>query len=124
MKRIATTCLGLAFCSTVAVWSGVRSPAAGEENTKEPIIKITARKFDYEPGEIHLKVGQPVVLELISRDVTHGFNIPDLGLRADLKEGQTARVRIVPQKEGRFEFHCDNFCGVHHEEMNGSIVVE
>jgi cytochrome c oxidase subunit 2 len=124
MKRIAATCLGLAFCSTVAVLSGVGSPASGEGNTKEPTIKITAHKFDYEPGEIHLRVGEPVVLELTSRDVTHGFNIPDLGLRADLKEGQTARVRIVPQKKGTFEFHCDNFCGVRHEEMNGSIVVE
>jgi cytochrome c oxidase subunit II len=124
MKRIAAACLGLAFCSTVAVLSGMRSPASGEGNTREPTIKITARKFDYEPGEIHLRVGEPVVLELTSRDVTHGFNIPDLGLRADLKEGQTARVRIVPQKKGTFEFHCDNFCGVRHEEMNGSIVVE
>jgi hypothetical protein len=33
-----------------------------------------------------------------------------------------ARVRIVPQKTGTFEFHCDNFCGIDPENMNGTIM--
>lgn len=124
MKQITATVLGLTLCSGVSVFWGLSSLASGPAETKEPSIKITAHKFDYEPNQIHLKLGEPVVLELTSRDVTHGFNIPDLGLRADLKDGQTARVRLVPQKRGTFEFHCDNFCGVRHEEMSGTIIVE
>jgi heme/copper-type cytochrome/quinol oxidase subunit 2 len=50
--------------------------------------------------------------------VLHGFNIPDLGLRADLEPGETVRVRLVPEKAGTFEFHCDNFCGIDHEDMS------
>jgi cytochrome c oxidase subunit 2 len=63
------------------------------------------------------------VLELTSKDVTHGFNISDLGLRADLDPGETVRLRIVPEKTGTFEFHCDNFCGVDHESMSATITV-
>jgi len=33
------------------------------------------------------------------------------------------RVRIVPDRTGRFEFRCDVFCGSGHEDMAGEIVV-
>jgi cytochrome c oxidase subunit 2 len=31
----------------------------------------------------------------------------------------TVRVRVVPEKAGRFAFLCDNFCGDGHEHMAG-----
>lgn len=96
---------------------------SGNAEAPERVIKITAHKFAYEPDRIDLKVGEPVVLELTSKDVTHGFKIPDLGLRADLEPGETARVRLVPEKAGTFEFYCDNFCGIDHESMSATIVV-
>ena len=98
--------------------------SSGGAQTSERVVRITARKFEYQPPEIHLKAGEPVVLELISKDVTHGFNIPDLGLRADLEPGESARVRLVPEKPGTFEFYCDNFCGIDHENMSAVIIVE
>jgi cytochrome c oxidase subunit 2 len=94
------------------------------DQSAERVIKITAHKFTYEPNEIQLKLGEPVVLELTSKDVTHGFNLPDLGLRADLEPGETVRVRLVPEKAGTFEFHCDNFCGIDHENMSATIIVQ
>ena len=114
-------------CAVIAlpiVFFGSTFLSSGGVQTSERVVKITARKFEYQPHEIHLKVGEPVVLELVSKDVTHGFNIPDLGLRADLEPGETTRVRLVPEKPGTFEFHCDNFCGVDHENMSAAIIVE
>ena len=35
----------------------------------------------------------------------------------------TLRVRVVPEKVGTFDFHCDVFCGSGHEEMAGRIMV-
>jgi cytochrome c oxidase subunit 2 len=96
---------------------------SGNAQAPERVIKITAHKFAYEPDRIDLKVGEPVVLELTSKDVTHGFKIPDLALRADLEPGETARVRLVPEKAGTFEFYCDNFCGIDHENMSATIIV-
>jgi cytochrome c oxidase subunit II len=89
----------------------------------EQVIKVSAKKFDYTPGEIRLKKGVPVVLEITTQDVVMGFNAPDLGARADIIPGQVARVRLVPNKAGTFEFHCDIFCGTGHEELEGAIVV-
>ena len=90
---------------------------------KEQIIKILARRFTYTPNKLSLKRGVPVILELTSADVLMGFNAPDFDVRADIIPGQTARVRLVPDKVGTFTFLCDIFCGSGHETMSGTITV-
>ena len=89
----------------------------------EKVIRIEAKRFDYTPGELTLKKGEPVVLELTSRDVLMGFNLPDFNLRADLVPDKVTRVRFVPDKTGTFTFLCDIFCGSGHEEMHGQLRV-
>ena len=90
---------------------------------KERVIAIEARKFIYTPNEITLKKGEPVVLAFTAVDFIHGFFIPDMHIRADLKPGQVNEVRLTPGKSGEYAFLCDNFCGSGHEEMNGKIIV-
>ena len=97
---------------------------AAKAKVKERRIKIQAKKFEYTPNKIILKTGQPVVLEFTSVDFIHGFNIPDMNLRADLPPGQITKVRFTPDKAGEYEFLCDNFCGSGHEEMSGKIIVK
>jgi cytochrome c oxidase subunit 2 len=108
----------LAACRSHDEHAGAPAPAA------ERVVHVTARKFEYSPSEIHLKKGEPVVLELVSLDRTHGFEAPDLGLRTEIHAGEPSRVRFVPDKVGRFPFHCDVFCGSGHEDMTGEIVVD
>lgn len=90
---------------------------------EEQVIHMTARKFAYEPSEITVRKGEPVVLEITSLDRDHGFHLDAFGVRADVKPGQVTRVRLVPDRVGRFEFACDVFCGSGHEEMSGELVV-
>ena len=97
-------------------------PAAGADGTGR-VVAVTARRFSYTPSVIELELGVPVIVELTSLDRDHGFNIPDLRVRADVAANNTVRVRIVPDKLGTFAFHCDVFCGSGHEEMAGRIVV-
>jgi cytochrome c oxidase subunit 2 len=91
---------------------------------KEIVIKITAKKFEYSPSSIKIKKGIPVIFELTSLDRLHGFNCPKLGVRTDIEPGKVSRVRILAQKTGVYEFHCDIFCGDGHEDMYGKIIVE
>jgi cytochrome c oxidase subunit II len=111
---------GLAVTALAAATSGIaiRSFAA------ERVIPIKAHKFTYEPDEIVLKLNEPAILEFTTADVVMGFNAPDFKVRATIIPGQTARVRIVPDKTGTFVFHCDVFCGDGHEDMDGTIRVE
>ncbi|HKA43011.1 MAG TPA: cupredoxin domain-containing protein [Burkholderiales bacterium] len=97
---------------------GARVLAQGER-----IIRITARKFEYEPSAIELRKDEPVLLELVSADVTMGFNVPAFKVRTDIVPGQVARVRLKPDQAGTFDFYCDVFCGDFHEDMSGTIRV-
>lgn len=100
--------------------------AFGADALAEPpaqVIKITAKRFEYNPKEITLKKGVPVVLEFTSLDRLHGFKCAELGVRADIKPGQVTKVPLTPQKVGNFEFHCDNFCGSGHGSMTGMFHV-
>jgi len=96
---------------------------AHSEKTEEAVIRITAKKFEYEPNQITLKKGEPVTLELVSLDRVHGFNLPELGIRADIIPGQRTKVHLLPQATGSFTFRCDIFCGSGHEDMAGQIIV-
>src|SRR3979490_1696270 len=82
-----------------------------------------ARKFYVVREKIELKKGEPVVLEFTTADVLMGFNAPDFKVRTDIVPGQVARLRLVPDRAGDFEFFCDNFCGEGHETMSGKIRV-
>jgi cytochrome c oxidase subunit 2 len=96
---------------------------ARETPTNERTIRISASSFEFKPSEITLKKGVPVVFELTSQDRRHGFNLPDLHIRADVQPGTTEKLRFVPRKVGTFTFLCDVFCGDQHEEMTGTIRV-
>jgi cytochrome c oxidase subunit 2 len=96
----------------------------GSAQVAEPrVIKMTARRFVYEPNEIALKAGERVVVEIDSVDFVHGMNIPDLGKRLDLVPGRVTRLELQPKAPGVIDFVCDNFCGDGHEEMHGRFVV-
>lgn len=110
---IAYAAMGVAVCTIVA-----SSGSPGEK-----VIKLTAKKFEFSPAEITVKKGEPVVLEITSQDVKHGFTLPDFGVRADIKPGVVNRISFTPDKAGRFTFACDVFCGAGHEDMSGTINV-
>ena len=113
----------LAAAGTTLIAGLTGALGVGSQPT-ERIIKVRARKFTYDPDEITVKLNEPVVLELTSDDVVMGINIPDFGVRSDIIPGQTHRLRLVPDKTGTFEFHCDIFCGTGHEDMSGTLHVE
>ena len=91
--------------------------------SQERVIRIVAKKFEFTPAEIRLERGVPVVLELTTEDVAMGFSLPDFKADVEIVPGKVARLRLVPDKAGTFEFICDVFCGDGHEDMGGKIHV-
>ncbi|HEY8099504.1 MAG TPA: cupredoxin domain-containing protein [Burkholderiaceae bacterium] len=116
----------LAGLGTLLCGSGINAQdmAVPKSRKKERVIKLQAKKFEYTPNQIIIKKDEHVVLEITSVDFIHGFNIPDFKIRADLPPGKITRIRLNPDKLGRYAFLCDNFCGSGHEEMNGTIIVK
>lgn len=80
-------------------------------------IEIKAKRFAFEPAEITLKRGQPVVIVLKSEDVAHGLRIRDLDFAVKVSPGGTAEAPFTPQRTGDFVGHCFVFCGSGHGSM-------
>ena len=102
---------------------GASFVAAQAAAPRAKVIKLSAQRFEYSPAHFTVKKGVPVELELTSRDVLMGLNIPDFNVREDMLPGKVTRVRFVPDKTGTFTFLCDIFCGSGHERMQGTITV-
>ncbi len=88
------------------------------------VIKIHAKKFEYTPSEVKLQPGVPIIFELTGQDIEMGFNIPDFKLRADIIPGKVTQLAFLPDRAGKFTFYCDVFCGLGHEDMEGTLIVE
>lgn len=76
----------------------------------------------WDANELHIPVGQPVVLELTSADVVHSFWVPRLSGKRDMIPGRTNLLRIQADKPGRFGGICAEYCGGPHALM-GLVVI-
>jgi cytochrome c oxidase subunit 2 len=88
------------------------------------IIPITAKRFEFSPKEITLKLGETVKLQLTTEDVTHGFFVKPLGIDDVVVPGKTTELVVTPRTAGRYTTICDHFCGGGHGGMKMTIVVE
>jgi cytochrome c oxidase subunit 2 len=86
-------------------------------------IDIMAKRFGYEPAEITIKKGEPVVLKLTSQDVTHGFKFKEMNLNAKIEKNKTTELAFTPNEAGDFVAHCSVFCGSGHGGMALTIHV-
>jgi cytochrome c oxidase subunit 2 len=109
----------------ITVIGGILFVASAAPTVPEPRrIDITAKRFSYTPNQITLKKGEPVVLVFHTQDVTHGFKVPDLNIKADdIKTGKDSEVSFTPTQPGHFVGKCAHFCGKGHGSMTLQIDV-
>ncbi|QDV42386.1 Cytochrome c oxidase subunit 2 precursor [Stieleria neptunia] len=74
-------------------------------------------------NEIRLPVDQPVEFKLRSEDVIHSFWIPALGGKVDMIPGRETRLKLHPNRVGRFRGACAEYCGTAHAQMAFDVIV-
>lgn len=108
----AAVLLGTLFCSFLL---------QAQEPRK---IAVTAKKYEFQPSRIELKVGEPVEITFQSEDSKHGFECKELKLEKVVFDKENpATVKFTPEKAGTYQFKCAKFCGTGHSNMKGEIVV-
>jgi cytochrome c oxidase subunit 2 len=75
-------------------------------------------------NELHIPVGQPVLLELESRDVIHSFWVPPLHGKRDLIPGHPSTTYIRADRPGLYRGQCAEFCGAQHAHMGLVVIAE
>lgn len=76
-----------------------------------------------EIDHLHVPVGVPVELRMISDDVIHSFYIPDFRVKTDVLPGRYHRLWFTATKPGRYHLFCAEYCGAGHSRMRGEVVV-
>lgn len=75
-------------------------------------------------NEIHIPVGQPVVIKTSSHDVIHSFWAPNLHGKRDLIPGYETAFWLQADREGTYRGQCAEFCGLQHAHMAFFVVAE
>jgi cytochrome c oxidase subunit II len=76
------------------------------------------------PNELHIPVGVPVVLRVMSKDVIHTFWVPNLHGKRDLVPGQVTYTWIQADTPGVYRGQCAEFCGYQHAHMSFLVVAQ
>ena len=82
-----------------------------------------ARRF-VTANEIHIPVGQPVLVKLKSADVIHAFWVPMLAGKTQMIPGLTNQQWIEADTEGVYRGQCTQYCGVQHAHMGLEVVAQ
>jgi len=88
-------------------------------------VTATARtwswSFTYANGRTSPKlivpVGQPVLVNLVSLDVLHGFYLPAFRVKRDVVPGMKNHAWFVADKPGTYDLFCSVYCGTDHSGM-------
>jgi cytochrome c oxidase subunit II len=93
--------------------------------TAEPrVIDVVARRFAFEPAEISVAVGEPVVLMVRSSDGVHGLEIKRFKVKKEVpRGGEPVSIAFTATEAGRFPILCSEYCGEDHDKMKGTLVV-
>jgi cytochrome c oxidase subunit 2 len=73
-------------------------------------------------NEIRVPVGQPVTINLETRDVIHSFWAPALAGKMDLINNQHNELQFTATKPGVYRGQCAEFCGLQHAHMGFEVV--
>lgn len=103
-----------------------RAPADAVEywaTAKQWMWKFQHPNGNREINHLHLPVGQTVKLTMTSEDVIHCFGVPAFRLKQDVNPGAYTTVWFKPDRPGTYHLFCDQYCGVEHSRMVGSVIV-
>lgn len=94
--------------------------------TNALVVNVTGQQwvwsFDY-PGtqvksnELYLPVNRPVVFDVTSKDVVHGFWIVQMGIKVNANPAVTTTASVTPNKIGTYDIRCTEICGLNHSFM-------
>ena len=77
----------------------------------------------HEINALHVPMGKPVQLTMISQDVFHSFSIPDFRIKREVIPGRYSTVWFEATQLGTYHLFCTQYCGTQHSGMIGTITV-
>jgi len=84
-------------------------------------------QFEYPGNKVSdtlvLPIHKSVRIDLVSKDVIHGFFVPAFRIKEDCVPGKNNYTWFIPGEQGDFDLLCSAYCGVNHSYMSAIIRV-
>src|SRR5215213_3554335 len=96
------------------------------------VVNVTGQQFtwsfDYpsekvKSNELVLPKDRPVEFRIHTKDVLHSFWVPEFRLKSDAVPGLTTKIRLTPDRIGRYQVVCAELCGIGHATMRQNVRV-
>ena len=120
MKRLTVLVIPL----FLFLLGGLLPAQQGSSETEVREIRMTARKYRFDPKEIRVREGERVRLLITALDRKHGIRIKEFGIKTVLEKGKETVVEFVAERAGEYKFKCSVRCGWRHGSMKGKLIVE
>jgi cytochrome c oxidase subunit 2 len=89
---------------------------------KQWMWKIQHPEGQREINTLHIPVGKPIEMYLVSEDVIHSFFVPAFRVHMDVLPGRYTSVWFQATKPGRYHLFCSQYCGTDHSGMVGQVI--
>ncbi len=83
-----------------------------------PAVDVTGQCTTGSYPTVVVPAGQPVEFDITSRDVIHGFWLPDFMTKRLAYPNHVNTLRMVFPREGQWRGRCYEYCGTHHVTMD------
>src|SRR5688500_1513006 len=90
---------------------------------KQWMWKFVNEAGRYEVNELHVPVGVPVEINMISVDVLHDLYFPTFRTKMDVVPGRYTSLWFEATKPGVYPIYCAEYCGLLHSGMIGKVYV-
>jgi len=90
---------------------------------KQWMWKFQSPTGQTEINELHVPIGFPVRLTMISEDVIHSFFVPAFRVKRDVLPATYTTAWFEATKTGTFNLFCAEYCGAEHSRMLAVVVV-
>ena len=127
----------------ISVIAGLAVASFGVGESTQVDLTISARKYAFESSVIKVNRGDRISINLITKDVTHGFFMEGYDIDAKIQPGDSPeysklllrhpskkddfqevdRIEFTADKTGKFRYRCSVTCGYMHPFMLGEMVV-
>ena len=124
------TIIPLALFLVVFVWGAllyfrIYTPPSNAMNVyivgKQWMWKAEHPGGQHEIDALHVPIGRPVQLTMISQDVFHSFSIPAFRVKREVIPGRYSTVWFEATEPGVYHLFCTQYCGTDHSAMIGQI---
>jgi cytochrome c oxidase subunit 2 len=109
---------------TLSIAGEFATPGVFADPSGAVTVVMRAEFYVFRPTAVRVPAGVPVTFRITSPDVLHGFQIVGTNVNLTVAPGYVSQATTTFDTPGEYLVVCNEYCGLAHHLMQGSVVVE